>query len=242
MEIIMKEKIYTIPVNEAFEKEGECAFCELAKKLDKEILDYVLGPSYMEEDVRAETDKHGFCKYHYDKMYKAQNRLGVALMVSTHLKKINKDLDDVLKNELSEKKGLFKKGLNTPLSDYYETLSSDCYACKRMENRMKGYIETFFYLWKREKDFRTKVKNSKGFCLEHFSMLITEARKRMNNTDFQEFAQVVVSIQKQNLSRIDEELDWFIQKFDYRFKNEPWKNSKDSLERAILKISSTVLE
>ena len=107
---------------------------------------------------------------------------------------------------------------------------------------MKGYIETFFYLWKREEDFRTKVKNSKGFCLEHFSMLITEARKRMNNTDFQEFAQVVVSIQKQNLSRIDEELDWFIQKFDYRFKNEPWKNSKDSLERAILKISSTVLE
>lgn len=105
----MKEKIYTIPVNEAFEKKSECAFCELTKKLDHDILEYVLGPSYMEEDIREETDKHGFCKYHYDKMFHAQNRLGVALMVSTHLKKINKDLDNILKSELSEKKAFLKK-------------------------------------------------------------------------------------------------------------------------------------
>ena len=238
----MKEKIYTIPVNEAFEKKSECAFCELAKKLDHDILEYVLGPSYMEEDIREETDKHGFCKYHYDKMFHAQNRLGVALMVSTHLKKINKDLDNILKSELSEKKGLFKKESHSPLADYHKTLSNDCYACKRMENRMNSYVETFFYLWKREDDFRSKVINGNGFCLEHFAMLITEARKRMNSTDFTKFAEVIIPIQQENLSRIDEELDWFIQKFDYRFKDEPWKNSKDSLERAILKISSTILD
>ena len=106
----MKEKIYTIPLTEAFEKDCECAFCEIERKLDKEILDYVLGPSYMEEDIREETNKHGFCKYHYDKMFHAQNRLGVALMVSTHLKKIKNDIESVLADEQAVgKRKLFQK-------------------------------------------------------------------------------------------------------------------------------------
>ncbi len=238
----MKEKIYTIPVNEAFDKDSECAFCEMMKKLDADILDYILGPSYMEEDIREETDKSGFCKYHYDEMFHAQNRLGVALMVSTHLKKVNKDLSGILDLETTSKKGIFKKDLPNPLKDYHEVLSNDCYACKRIQGRMNSYIETFFYLWKREDDFRTKVKNSKGFCLDHFCMLMDEARTRMNDKDFLAFKEALVPIQKENMKRLDEELDWFIQKFDYRFTNEPWKNSKDSLERAILKISSTILE
>lgn len=238
----MKEKIYTIPVNEAFDKDGECAFCEMMKKLDADILDYILGPSYMEEDIREETDKYGFCKYHYNEMFHAQNRLGVALMVSTHLKKINKDLNKILDSKSSSKKSIFKKEYSDPLLEYHEVLSCDCYACKRIQVRMNSYIETFFYLWKREEDFRNKVKASKGFCLDHFCMLMSEARERMNEKDFIAFKDTLIPIQKENMKRLDEELDWFIQKFDYRFTNEPWKNSKDSLERTILKISSAILE
>ncbi|MEE1012732.1 MAG: DUF6062 family protein [Clostridia bacterium] len=33
-----------------------------------------------------------------------------------------------------------------------------------------------------------------------------------------------------------------MQKFDYRFKDEPWKNSKDAVERGILKVSGTNLK
>lgn len=237
----MKEKIYTIPVNEAFDKDTECPFCELTKKLDADILDYILGPSYMEEDIREETDKHGFCKYHYKEMFEAQNRLGVALMVSTHLKKINKDIEKVIESELSDKKGFLKRDTDFHLQNYIEVLSSDCYACKRMENRMNSYVNTFCYLYKKEEEFKNKVKNGKGFCIEHFSMIVTEAKKRMKPDEFSEFMKVMVPIEKENLNRIDEELDWFIKKFDYRFNNEPWKNSKDSLERSILKISSTIV-
>ena len=35
--------------------------------------------------------------------------------------------------------------------------------------------------------------------------------------------------------RLAEELDWFADKFDYRFKDAPWKNSKDSIPRAMIK-------
>ena len=83
----MKEKIYTIPVNDAFDSESECPFCTLGQKLEKEVLDYVMGPSYMEEDVREQTDLMGFCKEHYRQMLAAGNRLGVAIMLKTHIKK-----------------------------------------------------------------------------------------------------------------------------------------------------------
>ena len=112
----MKEKIYTIPINEAFDEGGECPLCNLHQKLEKDTLDFVLGPSYMEEDMREKTNKTGFCKHHYDKMFKAQNRLGVALMVSTHLKKINNDLEKVLEGEMKreKKKSPFKKTEDEP--------------------------------------------------------------------------------------------------------------------------------
>ena len=237
----MKEKIYTIPVNEAFDTSCECPLCELDKKLDAEILDYILGPSYMEEDIREETNKIGFCKYHYDKMFNARNHLGVALMVSTHLKSINKELDNILKSEVQggkERRFSKKSQGKHPLADYEEHISSSCYACKRMENRMNSYIETIFYLLKREPEFKQKIAECNGFCLKHFSQLLSEARKRMNETEFKEFANIIIPLQQENMARLDEELDWFIKKFDYRFQDEPWKNSKDALERTILKIAS----
>lgn len=242
----MKEKIYTIPVNDAFDADCECPFCYLAKKTDNDVLDYVLGPSYMEEDIREETDKVGFCKYHYDKMFHAQNRLGVALMVSTHLKKLNQKLAAALKAEASHKgkSGLFssKSPKSSPLAEFTETLGDSCYACQRIESRMNSYFDTFFYLWKSEPEFREKVKTSKGFCLEHLSRIVTDARKKLGENKFTELLETLSSIELENFTRIDGELDWFIRKFDYRFQNEPWKNSKDSLERAILKISSASME
>ncbi|MBO5560490.1 MAG: hypothetical protein J6A07_02420, partial [Firmicutes bacterium] len=70
----MKEKIYTIPVNDGFEKGGECPFCNMYQQLEKDAVDYMLGPSYMEDDIRMETNKTGFCKKHYKHLYIQQNR------------------------------------------------------------------------------------------------------------------------------------------------------------------------
>ena len=48
----------------------------------------------------------------------------------------------------------------------------------------------------------------------------------------------MIPFERENLKRVEEELDWFIQKFDYRFQDEPLKNSKDAVERGILKVSA----
>ncbi len=244
----MKEKIYTIPVNEALEQNGECLFCTLNNKLEEEILNYILGASYMEEDIREETDKMGFCEYHYRQMYDAQNRLGVALMLDTHLKKINRDLKDLLDDELKaaedgKKKSLFKKEEHTSkLIDYLDNIENSCYACNRMQGRMNSYIDTFFYLWKTSEEFRGKVVGSKGFCLKHFSMLVKEGKKRYNKNEYLAMLKALFPRMEENLKRVSDDIDWFVKKFDYRYENEPWKNSKDALPRAITKVSGIDVE
>ena len=66
----MKETIYTIPLNEAFETQDECPFCYLERMTEQRTIKYVLGPgaSYMEPDVRLATDREGFCGNHFKKM------------------------------------------------------------------------------------------------------------------------------------------------------------------------------
>ncbi len=98
---MMKEKLYTIPVNEAFQKACECPICVMRAELEKNALEYTIGPSYMEDDVRAETDRLGFCKDHMQKLWEQNNRLGLALMTKTHMEKT---IQEVRKLAESEKK------------------------------------------------------------------------------------------------------------------------------------------
>ena len=103
---------------------------------------------------------------------------------------------------------------------------------------MNSYVDTFFHLWKTEEEFRDKVRNGKGFCLEHFQRILREGKQRLNGAAYKEMLELLIPIERENLKRVEEELDWFIQKFDYRFQDEPWKNSKDAVERGILMVSA----
>lgn len=41
-----------------------------------------------------------------------------------------------------------------------------------------------------------------------------------------------------NFKRVQEDVSWFVDKHDYRNKEASWKNSKDSLPRAMTKVNS----
>lgn len=237
----MKEKIYTIPVNEGFEADGECAFCEMYKKLEEDALSYTLGPSYMEQDVRDVTNEKGFCTEHYRCMYDAKNRLGLALMVSTHMAELEKNMTELIKAETKGKnhKGLFnKKTEASPMRDYVEKVGSSCAVCDKINSNLERFFDTFFYLWRKEEEFRERVLKSKGFCVQHFETLVRLSEQKLSTADREEFLDSMAGLQSENFARVKEELLWFISKFDYRFKDRPWGNSKDSLKRAILKIAS----
>ena len=60
----MKEQLYTIPVNDAFAVDCECSVCSMYDSLEKDAIEFTMGPSYMEDDIRMETNKIGFCTHH----------------------------------------------------------------------------------------------------------------------------------------------------------------------------------
>lgn len=239
----MKEHIYTIPVIDCFKEESECAFCTMYSKLDSEATDYMLGSSYMEDDVRAETNKIGFCSEHYKKMYAKQNRLGLALLLHTHLKQIGGDLAALKASESKPKKSIFSQNKqnrdNTKIYEYITNINNSCYICNKINKTFERYVDTFFHLWQKDGSI---LDGCKGFCLPHFLMLLNLSKDVLKPNAYEEFEALIFKIQHDNLKILEDDLGWFIDKFDYRYANEPWKNSKDALPRALTKISSIIEE
>lgn len=235
----MKEQLYTIPVTDAFQEDCECPICAMNKTLEMNAIDYTMGPSYMEDDVRAVTDRLGFCDKHIKLLYQNQNRLGLALMLNTHMQKTIKDIEQLQKSSGKLTTSLFKKKSgDSGIKTYIDTLNHSCAICDRINNIFERYIITIFYLYEREKDFRDTFHASKGICSSHYGLLYDMAPKHLSNKFLNPFIEQLNSLYLSNMKRVQSDLEWFIDKFDYRNADAPWKNSQDALPRTITKTNS----
>lgn len=105
----MKENIATIPLIKAFNAKDECPFCNLEREAEQHAVSFILGSAYMEDDIREKTDATGFCRHHFKMMYDYGNRLGNALILSTHLKKLNQELAKEMSDFAPGKSSLLKR-------------------------------------------------------------------------------------------------------------------------------------
>jgi len=231
----MKEKIYTIPLSEVYEETSECPFCLLEEKLEKEAVEYALGPSMMEPDSRIVSNEKGYCRRHFKMMLAQQEALSLALVLDTHLNEAIKKIKDASKDAPVKK--MFSKGGDDKLLSSVEALNSSCVICDKIEDTMNKFAEVFWYLYKTEADFKEKVLSSQGFCLPHFYHVMSKKDSELSGKNKETARNEICELEIRNLERINEEVNWFTKKFDYRFTNEPWKNSKDSPQRAIYKLS-----
>lgn len=238
----MKEQLYTIPVNDAFNEPCECPLCKIYDNLEQESIDFMLGPSYMEDDIRMETNKTGFCTKHIKQLYDRQNRLGIALMLHTHMKHTGEHIEKMAKSCNSSKKSLFGKKEKSPLIDYIKEIENSCYICNRIENVFDRYIKTVIHCYTHDDDFKKKFNESKGYCTKHYGMLYEYAEKTLNSSALNNFISDLNDIYINNFKCVTDELEWFIDKFDYKNENEPWKNSKDAIQRSILKTNGLFIE
>ena len=214
----MKESIHTIPLMDAFRAEDECPFCYLEREAEQHAISFALGSgaSYMEDDVRAETDAMGFCRHHYKMMYDYGNRLGSGLILSTHLKKLNQELAAQMEQFAPGKSSVFKRmqktslekqGRETALGQWIDEKTHSCYVCDHFKANYNRYLDTFFDLY-----------------------------KKLNDKQKAEFYPVLFKIMKENYQRLQEEVTWFTDKFDYRNKDKDWGNSRDSIQRCMQKL------
>lgn len=224
------ETIYTIPVNENFDKAIEsdqpaCPYCLIREHLEQKQLDFIMGAAMMEPDTRIQTNRLGFCPEHYEMMFGMKNRLSLALMLESYLDENRKSFRVPL---IGSDQAKAKK-----LSEEMGNISSTCYVCDRIASDFEKIMDTSVYMWERDADFRKKFARADFFCETHYRTVLDRARARMGKKDFSEFFGVITGIENTYYDKLREDVKWFIKKFDYRFKDEPWYDAKDAVERAL---------
>ncbi len=244
---MMKEKIYTIPVNEAYDLDCECPLCELEKKLEAESVEYALGAAMMEPDFRIDSNEKGYCNHHFRMMFAAQNKLPLALVLDTHLDELRKKIEKLKKTAASlesEKGGLFKKnGVDKAIAEISEILDKNeksCMVCEKVNHTMERYIDVLLYMWGQDDEFKAKFDRSKGVCLKHFKMLADNCTKSLKGDKASKFIGTLINKEITELSRIQDDIHKFTLKFDYRNKDMEWGTAKDAPIRTIEKIAGYI--
>lgn len=221
----MREDICTIPVSEGFEEKDGCPLCRMRAIAEKRVVDYIMGAAMMEPDVRVKTNELGFCKDHYLKMRRANNRLSLALMLDSHIQQVKT-------NVFGENK-FFKP---SPKKILYKAvrLQETCFICDKMNFGMEHMLDTIYRTYETDKDFRRLVSEQSEFCLPHYTMLAENIPDNMNKDRAKEFSQTIKQITLDYLEELGGDVRHFCNMFDYRNNGEDadWGNAKDAIERA----------
>ena len=148
--------------------------------------------------------------------------LGIGLMLESHLAEVEKRIDGP--TLLGSKAAASVNALTE--------LECSCYVYSRIEKNLSAMNATAVYLWESDLDFRKKFEKTGYFCLPHYRRKIDYAQKKMNKRLFRDFYDVAHSIEAKYAAALKGDVSWFCKKFDYRYDEEPWYNSKDSVQRA----------
>ena len=204
-----------------------CPLCKIEKDVEQDEIKTILGASMMEPDIRIKTNEKGFCKNHFNMMMANGNRLSLALILKSHLEEYYREAFLKSKNALTKATDAKKT------ESYLQKLSNSCYICDRLDDFLNHIYECFFYLFKTDKDFINKIENADFICSNHFLKLINLSKKYLSKNEQKAFVKLLSEKNQQYVLSLIDDIDWFCKKFDYRFKDEPWKNSKDAIERTI---------
>ncbi len=219
------EKIYTIRISEAMEKKCGCPLCEMQKELEKDETERILGASMMEPDVRKATNEQGFCTRHLESLLAKPSRLSLALILQTHTDELSKKLFSPapFKKTPDPKKQI----------QLMEKREKSCYLCGRINRFMTAACAAFAYMYKSMPDFEGKIKEQPCFCLKHLHMLLEAGQSELSKDAYRAFADTLNAVTGKYMQKLSGDIDWFCKKFDYRYKDADWKDSKDAVERAV---------
>ncbi len=154
-------------------------------------MDFVLGScaSYMESDVREDTDREGFCRTHMKKMFDYGNTLGNGWILKTYYKKLLSEMDGEFRHFRPQKQSMGDKlrkiAPKNSVADWVQKKESTwAISATVSKKEYERYLDTFFfYLYEKDPDFKARIAKSKGFCLHHFGELCSSADTRLSEKE-----------------------------------------------------------
>ena len=239
----MKYELETIPIWDTYELDTECPLCTLEERAEERYIDFFLGNSVMVPEMRVEVNKTGFCPRHNKRLFLSEkNRHGLGLISHTHMKALMADIEKSQKNLISSAAPASK--LRKSVATFMQKLDrwqNRCMICDRLDYTLKRYAFTIVHLWNKTEDFAEKYGRSKGFCLHHLQYIFDMAADQLHGKRYTGFIAKTFELQRESLVRIEGELLWFTQKFDYQNDDKPWGESRDALNRALQKLTGLIM-
>lgn len=222
----MREDICTIPVSEGFEEMDGCPLCRIRAIAEKRVIDYILGAAMMEPDVRIKTNELGFCKDHYARMRRANNRLSLALMLDSHILEVKSSIFG---------EGKFLKPSPKKIMYKAVRMHETCFVCDKMNFGLEHTLDTIYRTYENDKDFRNLYSQQTEFCLPHYSMIVENVPSNMNKDRAKDMLKATKDITLNYLNKLSADVRKFCDMFDYRNNDEDadWGDSKDAIERSI---------
>lgn len=211
-----------IRIYEAFEKKEKCALCRCIENFENQVLNSISTDLVMDLDFFPKFGvEYTFCDYHMSKMESMRDKLGMAIMLK---KLVTLEIRRMESGEYNSKgTKLFMKKSN----------DKKCFVCEKVNLKaLKNDIEITLDLWRNIESFRENFREQQCFCFKHNKLLTNAAKEKFNKRDFEVFKEEIINVQMKYCKELENDLEWFINKFDYRYANEPWYNAKDSIYRA----------
>lgn len=233
----MAEQLYTIPINEAFDQGCGCPMCTLRKKLEDQSLSYIMGAAMMEPDIRIVTNRLGFCRAHFHRMLGMGNRLSLALMLESHLQYVLENTPDPDGRKPGKLGKLKKYDGESPAQGMLDQAES-CYVCARVRDFESKYVSNVIYIYKKDPEFREKLKNQPYFCLEHAALLLEQAKQDLSEAVYLEFSRELLTKVKDQLKILKKDVTTFCRSFDHENADKPLSDSaRYAVESAVAFLS-----
>lgn len=207
-------------IYDKFQEDCECPLCAIEAVAEEQFLHEFLNDAVMEDSTRQRVNEKGFCHQHFEMLFKRQNKLSLALQVNTRLRRFILQGLTQTKSPKEAKKQV----------EFLEKANSTCIICELLNESMEKYYKAVAQMFAHEKEFPEVLKNTKGFCLNHYSKLLKFSGKA--GLKQKEYLNVLTEVEINNLQRLNKELNVFCNSHDYRNAFKPLGSAATALPRA----------
>ncbi|MGC9468845.1 MAG: DUF6062 family protein [Anaerolineae bacterium] len=227
---------------EALEEQG-CAICRLVVKAIKRYAAGVVYECANDHGVQQDVLKaRGWCNLH---AWQLTDQTGCAFDVAILYRSTLRKLSETVKAYNPQKReggsggalGWLRAAVGTNEMVSAASLDAElgprglCPACRLRAQTEKAYLETLLEHIN-DPDIAERLGGAGGLCWPHFRLALEQGPSQRQ-------LQALVAVQHAATEALLSELEEFIRKNDYRFREEPMGNERDAWLRVIAQISGS---
>ena len=228
-------KLEISKVHDAYGQPGECPLCLLCQAAEETYLRSFTHSRVMEPNVRVQTNETGFCPDHYRKLYGRENKLGLALVVHTHLARQAPALQAAF--GAAAQGGKRGKPGGEQAAAMIRKLQEACFLCDLLRADRDRYCFTILYLWNKDPEFLPVFRASRGFCLPHFADMCDASQSHLRPERRERWMAETTALMAAALRRLEKEVLAFTQLHRDTNPGQGTEEERSALSRTLQKLA-----